>query len=551
MLGRILQIKSKTITFSAFLLAFFAFLSGLLGVIRDNLLANSFSFRQTDIYLVAFRIPELVYAILITGGVVAAFLPVFSDYYRKSERDAKILTANVLFFFTIFLVLLCLLFFILAPFLIKLLVPGFSVENQREVVLLTRIMFLSPILLGISSILSGVLQYFQLFLAFALAPILYNVGIIIGILILAPLFGLKGLAMGVVLGAVMHLGIQLPLVLKKGFSIHSPEKRFNFKHVGLRKIFKLMGPRILGTTVSQANLIIITVIASTLPLGVISILNYSNNLQGLPITLIGLSFAIAAFPSLAKSFAGGQEKEFRDSFSSIFCQIIFLITPVSFLFFILRRGIVKLVFGQSIFGHVRFGPGELNLLATFFGIFSLALFAGVLIPFLVRVFFALQDTLTPVYAAFSAIVFNLFASFFSIHLLSNNLFLQGKIAVFLGVDPTRVPSLGLVFALALANFLQFFLLLFWLKKKLPSFRFRIFMGEVFKIIFSGFLMAVLVYTIWHFVGGVFFLFGFFNLLVGLMFILFAGFSAYCLICFMLKCDYLRIIWRSTAEQFRK
>lgn len=219
MISRFLNSKTKTVTFAAVVLASAGLLSRAFGLLRDNLLANLLPKAQTDIYFAAFRIPDFVYGILITGGIVAAFLPVFSAEFKKSKKDAQILTNNVLTFFLIALIVICSILAIFTPYLVELLVPGFSPLQKTQTVALTRIMFLSPILLGISSIFSGILQYSSLFFAYSLTPILYNVGIIFGIVFLLPLFDfdLRALAYGVVFGALLHLLIQIGPVLKSGF----------------------------------------------------------------------------------------------------------------------------------------------------------------------------------------------------------------------------------------------------------------------------------------------------------------------------------------------
>ena len=187
MFNRVLNSKAKNITFAALILAVSALISQLLGFLRDNLLANLVPRVQTDIYFAAFRIPDLVYGILITSGVVAAFLPVFAQYFKQGQNEAKNLTNNVLTFFLIALVVICSFLAIFTPYLIKFIVPGFSGEQKNLTIVLTRIMFLSPILLGLSSIFSSILHYFNLFIAYSLAPLFYNLGIIFGILFFIPI----------------------------------------------------------------------------------------------------------------------------------------------------------------------------------------------------------------------------------------------------------------------------------------------------------------------------------------------------------------------------
>jgi putative peptidoglycan lipid II flippase len=348
MLNHILNSKTKTITFAAFLLALSTLISRILGLVRDRLLAGRFGAgEELDIYFAAFRIPDFFYGILIAGGITAAFLPVFSEYFSKktskeNEWSPQVLefTNNILNCFLILLILICLILAIFAPLIIKFIIPGFSPENKALTIALTRIIFLSPIFFGLSSVFSGILHFFNKFLVYSLAPILYNLGIIFGILFLVPSFGVFGLAYGVILGAFLHLIIQIPAAKNSGFKY---KPLFNFKYSGLKKVFKLMIPRTIGSAAYHINLVVITAIASTLTAGSITIFNFSNNLHYFPIGLIGTSFAISSFPVFSKFWARGQKREFLDSFSSSFRQIIFFIIPISLLIFILRAQIVRLV----------------------------------------------------------------------------------------------------------------------------------------------------------------------------------------------------------------
>ena len=551
MISRFLNSKTKTVTFAAVVLASSGLLSRALGFLRDNLLGNLLPKDQTDIYFAAFRIPDFVYGILITGGIVAAFLPVFSAEFKKSKKDAQILTNNVLTFFLIALIIICSILAIFTPQLIDLLVPGFDLAQKAQTIALTRIMFLSPILLGISSIFSGILQYSSLFFAYSLTPILYNVGIIFGIVFLLPLsgFDLRALAYGVVLGALLHLLIQIAPVLKTGFR---PRFSFNFRLLGLQRIFKLMIPRTLGAGAFHINLIIITAIASTLSPGSISIFNYSNNLQGLPIGLIGVSFATAAFPAFSRHFIQKEKKKFLKSFFSIFSQILFLIIPLSFLIFLLRAQMVRLILGTSIVGEGLFGWWLTRLTAASLGIFCIALFANCLIPFLAKVFYSFHDTKTPVKIAIFSVILNIILCYSFVGFLSSPNFLQGEIINFLKLKGVEgISVLGLPLALSLSSICQFFLLVSFLKKKTKILDFRKIYSSFLKILVSSILMAILVYLTLQ----IFSLFLATNKVSGIFlqtfFAAVVGIFSYGLFSYLLKSQEPRVIWSSILIQFKK
>jgi len=383
MFEKILNSRAKTITFAAFLVALSTLLSGFLGILKMRLLAGNFELIILDSFFAAFRLPDLISGILITGGIVASFLPLFSNYYHKNQKEAWSLTNNVISITFVVLSFLCFLIWIFAPQLISFIVPGFSQEQKNLTISLTRIMFLSPLIFGISGIFSGVLQYFDRFLIYSLAPILYNIGIIFGILVLAPVFfsnnEIYGVAWGVILGALMHLLIQIPSAIKCGYRF---KLIFNIKDQGIYQIGKLIIPRTIGQTSSQINLIIVTIIASFLASGSVAIFNFANNLYLFPVAIIGVSFAVAAFPNFSKSLANGERKVFFNSFSATFRQIILVMLPVSFMVFILRAQIVRLVLGADGFGWE-----ETRLTAASLGAFSFAILFSSLIPLIVRAFF--------------------------------------------------------------------------------------------------------------------------------------------------------------------
>jgi len=187
MVKRFLNHKSKTIFSAAFILGVAFSASRFLGLIRDRLLARQFGAGdELDIYFAAFRLPDLVFSILVMGAISSALIPVFAEYFEKNKKQAWLLLNRVLNLIFIILVVVAGVLALLAPLVIALVAPGFSGAKKETTILLTRIMFLSPIILGISTILSGALQYFRRFFVYSLAPIMYNIGIIIGILFFVP-----------------------------------------------------------------------------------------------------------------------------------------------------------------------------------------------------------------------------------------------------------------------------------------------------------------------------------------------------------------------------
>ncbi len=441
---------------AAFLLIFAALLSRVLGLVRDRILAGTFGAGDTlDIYFAAFRIPDLIFNLVIAGSISAAFIPVFIGVYAKNKEEAWRAASNFLNIALIALVVLAVIFSILTPLLMPIVAPGFSGEKMAETIYLTRIMFLSTIFLGLSAILSGILHSFKRFLAYALAPLFYNGGIIFGALVLVPSFGVQGLAWGVVVGAFFHFLIQVPPVLFSGYAHRAIADVFD---PAFRKIFFLIIPRAIGMSLHQFNLWVTTAIASTLPVGSVAVLHLASNIHYLPIGIFGISFAIAAFPSLSESAVNHEDKEFRRHLSLAARLIFFFVFPLSVLLFVLRAHIVRIFLGTG-----EFGWGDTRLTAAALGLFCFGIFAQSLTPIFARAFFALQNTKTPVLISSAGILLNIALSgvfvFWAFdepplrHFITQVLDLQG-------IENVALLGLPLAFSLSsIGTFLLFFVVL--------------------------------------------------------------------------------------------
>lgn len=462
MFNKIFNSQTKPITKGALILGMSYFISAILGLLRDRLLAGRFGAGlELDVYFAAFRIPDFVYNILILGGLIVAFLPLFAEYFSRNKDEVWQMANHVLNAFLIFLISISFIFFIFTPWLIKWLFPGFGEEHYKLAIPLIRLLFLSPIFFGISNLLSGILQYFQRFFIYSLTPILYNLGIIFGILFLVPYFGIFGVGMGVVFGAFLHMAIQIPTAINCGFSY---KFLLDFKYPALKRIFKLMVPRVFGVAAQQINLIVITAIASTITAGSIAIFSISNNFQSLPVGIIGASFAVAIFPTLSRFFAENQKKEFLENFSSIFRQILFFVIPVSVLIFLLRTPIITFIYKTG-----KFTLSDVQLTSACLGIFALSIFAQSLIPLLARAFFSLQDTKTPTLITFSAVSLNIILCFSFVWLLkSPNIFSNSLIEFFSLFRNENTSLLGLPLAFSISAIFQFILLYFSFKQKIKK-----------------------------------------------------------------------------------
>lgn len=548
MIKRFFNSQTKTVTFAAGLLSISALASRFLGLIRDGLLAGHFGASiETDIYFAAFRVPDFVYNFLIVGGLTIAFLPLFSEYYSKDKKKAWEMTNNLLNVFLFFLVLVSLILFIFTPWLMKFIAPGFSPESRALASTLTRLMFLSPILFGISNIFSSLLHYFNRFLVYSIAPILYNFGIIFGILFLVPSFGILGVGMGVILGAFLHLVIQIPSAITCGFKYRP---LFNLKHPTLKEIVRLMIPRSFAVGAQQINLIVITAIASTLIAGSIAIFNFANNLYYIPVGIFGISFAIAAFPNLSRSWALDQKEEFFKSFSSVFRQILFLVIPASILLFLLRAQLVRVVLGSL--GPGRFGWQDTRLTAACLGIFSVGIFASALIPFICRAFFSFKDTKTPTLIAVAGVSLNIFLSFYLTGILKSSSFLGNfivRIFDLQGINDVSVTGLPLAFSIAVV--FQFILLLVFLYRKVGDFRIREILCSFEKVLVAVIFGGIFTYSTLYFVGNLVNMQTFLGVFAQGILAGVIGILVYLLFSLALKSPELKIIKSAILKQFSK
>ncbi len=386
---KLLHLPSKSITGAAFVISATTLISRFMGILRDRVLAHQYSTGPIiDAYYAAFKIPDLIYNLLIVGALTAGFIPTFTKLLENDKTKAWKLASNILNIIGISLILLCSAGMIFSQQLSALIAPGFNNSSKELVSTFTKIIFLSPIFLGISMVMGGILQSLRHFFIYSIAPLFYNLGIILGATVLVPLLhSPNGLAWGVVLGAFLHCAIQVYGAFRSGFrwSFY-----LNLKDEATRVVGKLMIPRTLGLAITQFNSIIITVIASTLPMGSIAVYNYAGNIQAVPAGLIGIPFALAVFPLLSSNIATNDKTEFNKNLSATLRQILFLIIPLSVIFLLLRAQIVRVILGSG-----RFNWTDTINTANALAFFSLGLFAQSLLPLLARAFYALSDTMTP------------------------------------------------------------------------------------------------------------------------------------------------------------
>jgi len=394
---------------AAFWLAAFGVLADILGLFRDRLLAGIFgASRALDIYYSAFRVPDLIYTFMLLFTASTAIIPFLLDR-TEEKRDEFLGALSVWFLFAI--ILLDAIAFFAMPWLMRLSLPGFSEKDLAESIMLSRILLLSPLLLGISNIFSSITQYLNRFIVYGLSGVFYNLGIIVGIGIFYPMWGMKGLVLGVVFGAFLHMAIQIPSLVGVSF-------RFRWEKFWSGDIWKLSLlslPRTLGLQINQVIFTILTGAASVLASGSISIINLASNLQGIPITIIGLSYSVAAFPSLASFSIKKAKDNFAEHFQAAFRHILFWALPFSVLLLILRAQIVRVILGSGAFTW-----SDTRLTAAALFILSISVVFQSLFYLLVRAFYADGESWRPLIINIISGLFCLASAFWFLGVLAHD-----------------------------------------------------------------------------------------------------------------------------------
>lgn len=399
--------ESKTIAGAAVLLGVLSLASRLVGLIRDRILSGQFGAGDTlDVYYAAFKVPDFVFNLLVVGALSASFIPLFTRALQKDDKqkEAWCFTNNVLNILGLLSLVAAGVMAIFARPLAEFIAPGFEGLKETMVVEFTRVMLLAEVFLSVSVIFGSALQSLKRFFLYALAPIFYNLGIIVGALWLVPIFGPIGLAWGVVLGAALHCLTQFIGALSLGYHYCWS---FKLRDSATREMIKMTGPRVLALAVAQINIIVTTILASFLPSGNLTIFNFAYNISFLPIGLIGVSYAVAIFPTLSEHIERKEKDKFIETISSGLKQVLFFIIPCTIVFLLLRAQIVRVVVGAG-----KFGWAETITTADTMAIIVISLFAQCINYLLARAFFALHDTKTPLVAGLISAIVNIATAWF-------------------------------------------------------------------------------------------------------------------------------------------
>lgn len=395
-------LSGRRLAGAALVVMLFFVLSRITGLAREVVIGAHFGTSpELDAYLAAFRLPDLLFQLVAGGALGSAFIPTFAAHWARDQRDAAwLLFSRVLTLMTLLLVVIAALVMGMAGALVQgVIAPGFTPEQQALTAQLMRWMLVSTVVFGASGLIMGALNATQHFLLPAAAPVFYNLAIIGGAWLLAPHFGIFGLVIGVVIGAITHLLIQLP-GLWQIRARYTPA--LTVRDAGVREVMRLMGPRVLGLFFVQMHFLVNTILASGLSSGSLSALNYAWLLMLLPQGIFAQSIATAIFPTFAAQVATGQVAALRHTFGQILRVILFFTIPAALALYLLRTPLVTVLFQRREFTNE-----STALVAYALQFYAVGLIAHAVVEIAVRAFYALHDTRTPVLVGIGAMVINI------------------------------------------------------------------------------------------------------------------------------------------------
>lgn len=457
-------------------------LSNVVGLVRQILISHAFGTGDAyDAFVAASRYPDLIFSLIAGGALASSFIPVFTGFLEKEDHDsAWKLASAVINLVILVLTAISILSAIFSTQVIQhVLAPDFNPEKQQLAASLLRILLIAPTIFGVSGIVMGALNAHQKFLLPALASTMLWVGYIFGLIFFVPSMGIFGLAWGAVLGAFLHIGIQLPQLLRL------PKWNFRFSlgldNAAVREVLLLMGPRLLGVAVVQINFLINTIIASGQPVGSVSSLTYAWAIMTMPEVAIAQAIAIAALPTFSAQVARGELGEMRHSLASTLRGILLLSLPATFGLILLRYPVIELLFQRG-----QFDAHSTDMVAWALLWYTAGLVGHSVVEILSRAFYALHDTRTPVIVGTIAMSLNILFSFaFS--------------AVFASLG--WMPHGGLALANSFATALEMSALFILMRRRLKGLDDQNIGRGLFQAGFATLMMSLALWAWLHFASG--------------------------------------------------
>ncbi len=459
--------KSINIFQASILISITSFLSYGIGLLRDRIIAINFGTTSyTDAYNASFLIPDMIFNLFIAGALSAAFLPIFSQYLIKDKKEAFKIANTMITGGIIFIGIIALIAFIFMKQIIPFAFSSVGIEMQTNIINMTRIMLGSAIFFAISNTIGNILMSYKHFFSYAISPVLYNLGIIFGILFLESKLGIYSASIGVLIGAFLHLSIRIIDLFKTDYKY-----RFEFRssHPAFKKILKLMIPKSLALIAWQINFYIFAIVGIKMIEGGLAAFHFARNIQSFAVSLFGIAFATAVFPFLTDSASKENKKEFTYHVQNTIQKTLFFTIPAMIGLMLLAKPITDLILSGGVFGASSI---ELTSLILFFFAFSIPFES--IAQILSRSFYAMQNTLTPAIINITSMII---ISFFTIF-----------IAPVYGIQWFSIGfGIGFIFYVSIS--------IIFLHKHLKGFKFAEFFLNLSKIIIaSGVMGLILIFT---------------------------------------------------------
>jgi putative peptidoglycan lipid II flippase len=441
---------------AAFWLASFSVLSQILAFVRDRLLAYHFGAgHELDLYYAAFEIPDLIFATAASLVGASILVPLFAKWGNQSEMDLKKYVNSIFTAFFIFISACSVLAFVFMPFLVPLFFKSLGAAAVARVITFSRILLLSPFLLGLSNFFSSIVQYEKRFLLYSLSPLLYNFGIILGALLGASKFGVVAVVAGVAGGAMMHMLVQAIWVYRSG---NGPKLTKDLDFGEIKKTFTLSVPRTISLSASSLVGLFFVAIASKFPTGSIAVFSFSFNLQSVPLVIIGASYSLAAFPTLAGHYVKKELSAIGECLSSGLRHIIFWSLPVTALFIVLRAHIVRVILGSGAFSW-----SDTKMTAAALALFAVSIVFQSGQLFLTRAYYAFGKTRLPLFINIGSAFITVLSALAFMKFLSPQGAFFGLVAKILKVEGLgRIAVLELPIAFSIGALISVLLLWFFL-----------------------------------------------------------------------------------------
>lgn len=440
---------------AAYLIGAFAIASQVLALLRDKAFTHTFGAGPIlDVYFAAFKIPDFIFVVIASLVSAYVLIPFLAEKQEVSKKVADVFLGQIVGFFLLAMGAVSLVAWVCADQLLSVLVPGLvDSPHAGELVTLTRILLLQPILLGLSGIYGAVTQLSHRFVLYSLSPLLYNAGIIFGVMVLYPTYGIPGLGYGVLAGALLHLLIQLPALTAGGH-------RFLLRMPGMDvvRVIRVAIPRALALSSGQLTLLALVSLASLFASGSVAILSLALNLQSVPLSIIAVSYSVAAFPTLAAFIARKENKEFLEHMSIAVRHIIFWSIPATMLFIVLRAQVVRVIFGSGAFTWE-----DTRLTAAALAIFVASVTAQGLNLLFIRAYYAAGRTRVPFLVSMGGAVFTILIASWLVFIFQSSAIFRGFFENLLRVvdtPGTEVLMLSLAYSLGTFVVLGIFIVTF-------------------------------------------------------------------------------------------